>query len=219
MKTWQVAQATLMVSGLGLVLVGCGGHSAPAAISAIKVCDGHITSVGAKSVEFLTGATKFAPKPGDSSEASYPKAASALVDGYVETGNSDSVPKPACSIADLKGGSPELSVGFRTETGGASGGPVSDTLKKYDVGRGAFIGSGRSYLYFACVSSKFHGSTKSSPAIVVGELTNNAQGQGRYKPKGDAEKVSEANLAVLNSLSLSMAKELGCADAGGLSSD
>lgn len=217
-NVWSAARAGILLSGLGVVLVGCGSDGSDAAktIPASEVCHGHISSEGAASAEFLTGTKKFSPTGNHMSEVSLKKAAAALSDGYMGAGGGDPVPKRACEITTLKGPSSGLSIRFVTTTDGALDGPVADTLKKYDVGRGAFVGVPRGYLYFDCVSPKFYGSTQEKPVVVQGDISNNLDGQGRYKQKGGPEKIREANLTVLHSLSLSMAKELRCADNGGL---
>ncbi|WP_329457630.1 hypothetical protein [Streptomyces sp. NBC_01497] len=221
MNRWQMARAAFLVCGLAAGLVGCGGGGDEAAktIPATQVCDGRISSAGAASVEFLTGTKKFSPSGNDLSDVTLPKVAAALSNEWVPKEGGNPIPKPACAITTLKGGSAELSVGFSTTTSESADGPVADTLKKYDVGRRALVGVARAYLYFDCASPKFYGSTQQKPAVVLGQLTNNAEGQGRYHPKGGEEKVREANLTVLHSLSLVMAKELGCVGNAGLTSD
>lgn len=217
MNVWRVVRVGILVCGLGAVVLGCGGGGeTPKTISASEVCNGRVSSAAAKSVEFLTGTEEFSPIGNNNSDVTLPKAADALSAGYVPGGGGDPTPKPACWIVNPKGGSADLSVAFGTTTAKAADGPAADTLTKYDVGRAAFVGIARSYLYFDCVSSKLYGSTREQPAVVLGELTNNAEGKGRYQPKGGPEKVREANLTVLHSLSLGMAKELGCAGNGGL---
>lgn len=213
----RVVRAGALACGLGAVLLGCGdGDDAPETISATEVCNGRISSVAAKSVEFLTGTKELSPIGNNNSDVTLPKAADALSVGYTPGRGGDPIPKPACRIVNPKGGSADLSVAFVTAPAKSTYGPAADTLTKYDVGHEALVGIARSYLYFDCVSSKFYGSTQEKPAVVLGELTNNAEGKGRYQPKGRPEKVREANLTVLHSLSLGMAKELGCAGNGGL---
>ncbi|MEW2548374.1 hypothetical protein AB0910_21840 [Streptomyces sp. NPDC047002] len=218
MSVWRATRAGILACALGAVLVGCGsgGDDGTKTVSASEVCNGRLSSSGAAAVEFLTGTKEFSPSGNDPSGVTLPKAAASLSDEYEEDGKSNPIPKPACAVTTPKGGSAELSAGFRTTTAETADGPVADTLKKYEVGRSALVGIARAYLYFDCVSPELHGSTREKPAVVLGELTNNAEGQGRYKPEGGPEKVREANLTVLHSLSLDMAKELGCAENGGL---
>lgn len=217
MNVWRVVRVGILVCGLGTAVLGCGGGGdEPKTISATEVCDGRVSSAAAESVEFLTGTKELSPSGNNHSDVTLPEAAAALADGYVPGGGGDPVPKPACWVVNPKGGSADLSVAFGTTTAKAADGPAADTLTKYDVGRAAFAGVARTYLYFDCVSSKLPGSTREQPAVVRGELTNDAEGKGRYQPKGGPEKVGEANLTVLHSLSLGMAKELGCAGNGGL---
>ncbi|MEW2548379.1 hypothetical protein AB0910_21865 [Streptomyces sp. NPDC047002] len=170
-------------------------------------------------MEDLTGAERFSPVGGGRSGATFAKAAASLSDGYTSDGRGDPIAKPACAVATPDGGGPELTVGFRTTAAGSVDGSVDDRLTRYGVGRGAYVGLAHAYVYFDCASATFYGSTREKPAVVLGELADYAQGPGRDAPKGGAEKVREANLTVLHSLSLAMAEELGCAGDGGLGAE
>lgn len=222
MRGRRAVRVAAVAFGIGAVVVGCGGDGGgggdkpaqPRTIAAGAACRGAVSPRAAKAVEFLTGVTRFAPDaPGDDPA----RAASALADTYVPGTASDSA-EQVCSIDDpTQVGNSYLSIDLRFGSVDESNGVgASADLVRYAVGRSAFTKPGFADLYFNCVSDKLPGSTKGKPAIVAAALQTGPTVRGKYRPKSAAKALGEANLTVVNSVALKVARQLGCADNGGL---
>ncbi|MET9350418.1 hypothetical protein [Streptomyces termitum] len=82
-------------------------------------------------------------------------------------------------------------------------------LHPYDMGVEARSGPDRAYIFFTCVSPRLEGSDK-SPARIKGMLTH------RWSELPDTVPVREANLTILHSVVLAVARKLGCENDAGL---
>ncbi|MEE1752257.1 hypothetical protein [Streptomyces sp. SP18CS02] len=82
------------------------------------------------------------------------------------------------------------------------GGRHAAGLHAYPMGKEALAGAKRASLYFECVSPELKGSS-SRPARILGSLSY-------WKPPQDSPATRDANLTVLHSVSLAVAKELKC---------
>ncbi|MFJ4774792.1 hypothetical protein [Streptomyces sp. NPDC088762] len=206
----------LAVAVVGAVLLaGCSGDgdgpSGPAELSGAQVCpEGMLAPDAVRGIEKLTGATLFAqPEEGDSAGVRW--VAGVLSRGYAKIGAS--LGGQACKATPLdEKNRRKVSVSFEIESELQRTGENSESGKghywEYDLGRNALAVSRQARLYFDCASSRLAGPDK---AVPVEASVNVSEGS-----KGDEPELREANLAIVHSAALAMAKELGCKNNGGL---
>lgn len=87
----------------------------------------------------------------------------------------------------------------------------SSSLHAYPVGKGALSGAEDAELYFECTSPELKGSLE-RPARILGHLSY-------WKAPEDTRATHDANLTVLHSISLAVAKELKCENDADLPSE
>lgn len=200
------------------VLVSCSGgekNKAPDRqskdlVGAKEICDGIFSPTAVRALQTIAGVKEFQPSNvGDGLEGSVKE----IVEEYDPSGVS-----PRAHDVDLclvykptSGGISDIEITFSlSDAKEAARGGEDPSFVKFPVGLKALAHAKVSVLYTECVSSKMPGS-ESSPAVLRGELRN------RNEPEGSAERLREANLTVLNSAALRLAKELGCEKNAGLS--
>ncbi|MFD4241565.1 hypothetical protein ACFWP3_08220 [Streptomyces sp. NPDC058525] len=183
----------------------------PTELSAAEVCPEEILAPDAvRGLEKVSGATVFAPpKSGESAGIAW--VADVLAQGYAKAGGS--LGGQACKATPLDDQNRRrVSVGFEIQSDLERTGENSESGKghywEYDLGRNALAISNQAKLFFDCASTRLAGLDKAVP--VAGSVTV-SDGS-----KGDEPELREANLAIVHSASLAMAKELGCKDNGGL---
>ncbi|PJE96826.1 hypothetical protein CUT44_16055 [Streptomyces carminius] len=79
----------------------------------------------------------------------------------------------------------------------------------YPMGRRTLSAEDKAVVYFECAGSEMNSSTD-SPALIKSELRH------RYDPAVKGQEAKEANMTVLHSAALAVARELKCEDDGGL---
>ncbi|MEU2430513.1 hypothetical protein ABZ611_13575 [Streptomyces sp. NPDC007861] len=87
----------------------------------------------------------------------------------------------------------------------------SASLHAYSMGKGALSGAEDAELYFECTSPELKGSAE-RPARILGHLSY-------WKAPEDTRATHDANLTVLHSISLAVAKELKCENNADLPSE
>jgi hypothetical protein len=225
---WRSA-VLVLVFGLGAATAGCtdgdgqgrAHASEPSgAVAAGKLCRGSLSSEAAKAVEYLTNAKSFVP---DATHNDPAAAVSALAADYVPGKATDSAlfkkSGRACSV-DPSDGSPET---LAVDLAFVRASDMQDSASR--VGGAYRVGNNTAYsypsvsdLYFPCSSPRLEGSA-AKPPIVRAELVADPYAVLPRKPKSETEKVRRENLVVLNSVALAGARDLHCADDGGLRSE
>ncbi|MCF3182062.1 hypothetical protein IPZ70_19245 [Streptomyces polychromogenes] len=137
--------------------------------------------------------------------------ADVLVRGYAKAGGS--LGGEACRAVPVDGGGRrQLSLGFAIESEVQRSGEHSESGQghywEYDLGRNALAISRQAKLFFDCASVRLAGLGRPVPVRAVVDVSDGLD--------GDQPALREANLAVVHSASLAMARELGCEDHGNL---
>ncbi|MBT2480985.1 hypothetical protein [Streptomyces sp. ISL-94] len=197
------------------LLVGCGGDddepSGPAELSAAEVCPGGMLGPDAvRGLEKVTEATVFAP-PENGENPGVTWVAGVLARGYAKAGGS--LGGQACRATPLdEKNRRKVSVTFEIQSELQRTGENSESGKghywEYDLGRNALAISRQAQLFFDCASSKLAGPDKAVPVAASVSVANGSE--------ANELELREANLAIVHSAALAMAKELGCKDNGGL---
>ncbi|MEV6165987.1 hypothetical protein AB0L71_29560 [Streptomyces sp. NPDC052052] len=200
---------------LGLAgLVGCSGEpesvTKEKTVAAAGLCGGAVSADAAKALQLISGAEKFEPTGKDSTTVN---AVQKLIDNFSPLSEKPSmVPEDLCRIyPGDESNHEEIRIQFHLVYGklAETGGDLASGLRAFRMGEKASAGSDRSFLQFACTSDKLTGSSE-SPAHVEVLISQ------RKAPEGDTEELRSAQAALVHSVSLSMARESGCADDGGL---
>ncbi|MFI8502448.1 hypothetical protein ACIGFK_28680 [Streptomyces sp. NPDC085524] len=198
-----------------VLLAGCSGDGAepsgPTELTAAQVCPGGMLGPDAvRGLEKVTGATVFAP-PENGESKGVPGVADLLVAGYAKAGAS--LGGPVCKATPLDDKNRrKASVSFEIQSDLQRTGEHSESGQgrywEYDLGRNALAISRQAMLFFDCASTRLGGLEKVVPVAASVSVSEGS--------KGDEPELREANLAIVHSAALAMAKELGCKDNGGL---
>ncbi|MFE7370301.1 hypothetical protein [Streptomyces anulatus] len=200
----------VVVAGLlAFAAVGCSGDGKAGATGerpteAIDLCGGEAVSAeAAESLEVITGSSRFDESDEDSTVVHAAKQLSQEFTSSV-TGDGDICMVFAVDAAQ----SDRLEVTWEL----ASGPPQGEPAPKFTVlpmGERTLTASDAAVVQFACRSAKLPGSTPAQVKIGVERWSPE-------EPEGDPEKLKDAYATVAHSVSLAMAKELGCENNGGL---
>lgn len=200
--------------------VGCGGDGddpAKAAreqsVAPERLCGGAAVSAGAgKALKAITGSSRFEASAEKSTVAHAAEEVVGIVSGRI--------PEPVGNKGDVcriytPVGTPgyELRVTWRlsNEATGADTKPPSG-FTRLEIGEWAAAAHDEAYVRFICRSQKLPGSVQ-NPAYV--EMDVERMGMPK-EPEGDVEALKRAYATVAHSVSLAMAKQLGCEGDGGL---
>ncbi|WP_406344300.1 hypothetical protein [Streptomyces sp. NBC_00648] len=198
-----------------LALVACGGDtdagggSKQKFLGASELCEGAFSAEGAAALRTVTGAELFYPSPEGEGVST---AAADLEHDFLRRAPF-SPEHRLCSVY-RKGGNDFTDASlsfFLAEKYELDTSDLAADQHPYAMGKLASAGLKRSYLLFECVSPGLPGSAK-SPALIGGEISD------RHPPEKGSRLLWEASLTALHSAALALAKELGCARDGGLSS-
>ncbi|WP_338137688.1 hypothetical protein [Streptomyces anulatus] len=200
----------MVVAGLlAFAAVGCSGDGKAGATGerpteAIDLCGGEAVSAeAAESLKVITGSSRFDESDEDSTVVHAAKQLSQEFTSSV-TGDGDICMVFAVDAAQ----SDRLEVTWEL----ASGPPQGEPAPKFTVlpmGERTLTASDAAVVQFACRSAKLPGSTPAQVKIGVERWSPE-------EPEGDPEKLKDAYATVAHSVSLAMAKELGCENNGGL---
>nr|WP_203621509.1 hypothetical protein [Streptomyces anulatus] len=194
---------------LAFAAVGCSGDGKAGATGerpteAIDLCGGEAVSAeAAESLKVITGSSRFDESDEDSTVVHAAKQLSQEFTSSV-TGDGDICMVFAVDAAQ----SDRLEVTWEL----ASGPPQGEPAPKFTVlpmGERTLTASDAAVVQFACRSAKLPGSTPAQVKIGVERWSPE-------EPEGDPEKLKDAYATVAHSVSLAMAKELGCENNGGL---
>ncbi|MFJ6939478.1 hypothetical protein [Streptomyces sp. NPDC101132] len=216
-------KARLGIALMALVAAGCGtsdeGAPEPSraqSFSAMQVCGGSVVlPSSAKALERLTGATSFEPGQAKQ-ELGIPAAAQVLEDAYKAGYKVRDMPGAHCVI---RGEVPSADLDYTVKldfTAYSEKADLPDYAKgRLDHGKGTLTSlyGSRTSISFDCVSSRV-GSTAAIPLRVNGRITSE-DGTTSSEPPTAAED----RMLILHTASLSLAKELGCRNNGGLPDD
>ncbi|MBQ1108042.1 MULTISPECIES: hypothetical protein [unclassified Streptomyces] len=202
--------AVAVVGSIALGAVGCAGgdDKAPKAggefVAGTLLCGGEAVSTeAAESLKVITGASRFEESDEDSTVEHAAKQLSQEFTSSV-TGDGD-----ICQVFAIDAvQSDRLEVTWEL-TGGPPEGEPAPKFTVLRMGERALAAPDAGVVQFACRNEKLLGS---QPAHVD-------VGVERWSPKepeGDPEKLKDAYATVAHSVSLAMAKELGCENNGGL---
>ncbi|MFH7599545.1 hypothetical protein WDV06_31255 [Streptomyces racemochromogenes] len=163
-----------------------------------------------RGIEKVTGATRFQP-PEDGRAPGVAWVADVLVRGYAKA--EASLGGEVCQAVPVDGkGRHRLTLGFAIESETQRTGEHSESggghYWEYDLGRNALALSRQAKLFFDCASVRLAGLGRPVPVMAVVSVSGGSD--------GDEPELREANLAVIHSASLAMARELGCTGGGGL---
>ncbi|MEU0101145.1 hypothetical protein [Streptomyces sp. NPDC006267] len=204
-----VLVAVTVVGSMALGAVGCtGGDEAPKEdakfVAGTLLCGGTAVSAeAAESLKVITGSSRF-EKSGEKSTVAH--AAKMLSQKFTSsiTGDGDICQVFAVGAAQ----SDRLEVTWEL-TGSP---PESEPAPKFTVlrmGERALTAADVGIVQFACRSEKVLGSLPAHVDVGVERWSPK-------EPEGDPEKLKDAYATVAHSVSLAMAKELGCENNGGL---
>ncbi|WP_081235713.1 hypothetical protein [Streptomyces viridosporus] len=202
--------ATAVAGLLCLGATGCGGdgdeEAADKAVAGTQLCGGDAVSAQAsKALKVITGSSRFGTTAEKSTVA---RAATDLVEAFpIATGGRDDV----CRIYTADG-TPDFAI--RVTWGLVDGPPTGTPAPDFTVlkmGERTLAAANRASVRFACRSDRFPNSTNAAHVAIGVERW----GMPR-EPEGDVEALKDAYATVAHSVSLAMAKELGCEKNGGL---
>ncbi|PWJ04626.1 hypothetical protein DKG34_27085 [Streptomyces sp. NWU49] len=202
--------ATAVAGLLCLGATGCGGdgdeEAADKAVAGTQLCGGDAVSAQAsKALKVITGSSRFGTTAEKSTVA---RAATDLVEAFpVATGGRDDV----CRIYTADG---TADFAIRVTWGLVDGSPTGTPAPDFTVlkmGERTLAAANRASVRFACRSDRFPNSTNAAHVAIGVERW----GMPR-EPEGDVEALKDAYATVAHSVSLAMAKELGCEKNGGL---
>ncbi|MFI8101796.1 hypothetical protein [Streptomyces sp. NPDC086023] len=216
-------KAALGIVLMALVAAGCGtsdeGAPEPSraqSFSATQVCGGSVVlPSSAKALERLTGATSFVPGK-EKQELGVPATAKVLEEAYKAGRGIYDMPGADCVIRGDSTSTP-LNSTVKLRFDAYSEKADLDDYRKHRLEHGkgtmtSLYGS-RTSISFDCVSSRV-GSTQDIPLRVNGRITSAASTASPEPPTA-----AEDRMLILHTASLSLAKELGCRDNGGLPDD
>lgn len=203
--------AVAMAGSLFLGATGCGGDEDPAAKAADKavagtqLCGGNAVSAdAAKALKVITGESRL---EASAKKYSIAKAASALREKFI----TESVGTGDICRVFTPVGTPEIQL--RITWNLAHGGPAGDMGPEYTelkMGESAWTMADKALIEFACRSDKLAGT---NPAHISVEVMR----WGMPKDIDDESgALKDAYATVAHSISVAMAKEMGCAENGGL---
>ncbi|QNP63410.1 hypothetical protein [Streptomyces genisteinicus] len=202
----------VLAGSLALTLAACGGDDdggekeADASVAATALCGGKAVSArAAEALATITGADRFEASGTTSTVAN---AAAGITDEGVSTTVGDG------DICRIYPTAPDASVDeLRVEwrmTSGAPKGPFADEFTLLPMGEATGAAPDQAFVAFACEGGDLPGDTPRHLQAEVG------RGGMPVPPDGDEQKLREAYATVAHSFAVSLAKELGCRDAGGL---
>ncbi|WP_368073322.1 hypothetical protein [Streptomyces griseus] len=174
-------------------------------VPATELCGGHAVSAAAgKGLETITGSPRF---EASGKEYTVARAAQALSESFTSSadGRGD-----VCRIYTPVGTADfELRITWRL-SGSAPGGAAAPKFTALKMGEGAGTAPDGAFVGFACSSRELTGPTPAHIGIEV------ERGGMPEEPEGDTARLKDAYATVAHSVSLAMAKQLGCEDDGGL---
>ncbi|MCX5390981.1 hypothetical protein [Streptomyces sp. NBC_00094] len=201
---------TSVTAGLALcvLLTACtGGEEEPPRVTAAQQCDGTLSQGAAEGLETVLGTKTFNP----AGSGGLRRAVEQLEEDQAKGERRTSHPS-MCEVQDADGRRGlDVQFGLYDESD-LFGKTRSAGLYAYDMGREARAGSKRAYLFLECVSPRLKGSQE-RPARIRGTVE-----VGPPFPQ-DTAAVREANLTVLHSVGLAVARELGCEGDAGLTGE
>ncbi|MEV7655237.1 hypothetical protein AB0O39_13800 [Streptomyces anulatus] len=200
--------AVAVAGSLALGVVGCSGGGGAKendkAVGAAQLCGGTALSAdAAEGVEVITGSSRFdAPDEG----STVARAASSLSEAFTSPAADDG---DICMVFAVGAAQRDrLEVTWELVDGPPEGEPASK-FTVLPMGERALAAPDAGVVQFACRNEKLLGS---QPAhIDVG-----VERWSPEEPEGDPEKLKDAYATVAHSVSLAMARELGCENNGGL---
>lgn len=198
-----------VVSGLVacILLTACGGAEEPEKqrVTAAQQCDDTLSPHAARALETVLGTKRFdqAPKGG------LDRVVAQLTEDYGQ-GGLRSRSRPLCRAGGAESGMDRVDILFaRYDDSDLIGEAQPVGLHPYEMGREAFSGPKKAYLFVTCASPRLKGSSE-QPARIRGAL----RFSGSRLP--DTPAVREANLTILHSVTLAVVKKLGCRNNAGL---
>ncbi|MFE7397399.1 hypothetical protein [Streptomyces sp. NPDC057557] len=195
-------------------LVGCSEEPEPTPkekpVAAAGLCGGAVSADATKALQLISGSEEFEPTGKGSTTAS---AAQKVIDNFSPLSENPSMtPEDLCRIypAD-ESNREEIRIQFHLLYGKSAkpDGDMASGQRAFRMGEEASAGTDRSFLQFACTSDKLSGSAE-SPAHVEVVISQ------QKVPEGDTEELRSAQATLVHSVSLAMARQLNCADDGGL---
>ncbi|MGV9624532.1 hypothetical protein [Streptomyces tendae] len=204
----------LSVAVAGSLLVGaagCGGGGNEdgaqddyKVVAGTQLCGGNAMSAAAsKALKVITGSTRF---EASAEEYTVKQAAADLVDDYPLSTETNDV----CRIYTPRD-TPDFDL--RITWNLEDGPPTSDSAPEFTelkMGELAVTATDKAYVFFACQSDKLGSSPDVHIVIGVQHWAMHTE------PEGDIKALKDAYATVTHSVSLAMAKELGCENNGGL---
>ncbi|WP_308460984.1 hypothetical protein [Streptomyces finlayi] len=206
-----------MAASLLVGAVGCGGgdEGAKAAdekpVAAEKLCGGAVSTEARKALEVITGSTRF-EKTDETSTVAH--AAEEMIGVFSPLSNGSSggngdvcrIYTPAGTTGD------ELRVTWHLSLRDPGNEKPAPKFTPLDMGEGAGAAPDEAFVGLACRGEKLPGSAQNPGHIRIG-----VQRMGMPKEaEGDIEALTRAYATVTHSVSLAVAKQLGCEGEAGL---
>ncbi|MGW0927937.1 hypothetical protein [Streptomyces sp. NPDC002644] len=205
------ARGTIVTAALaGLLLLGVtacaeGGDSTAKekAVAGTELCGGNALSAKAsRALKVMMGTSRFeASAEGYSVE----QAAAVLAEAWPSTEWNEDI----CRVYTPDAPGFELRITWSLVDGPPTGTPARK-FTQLQMGERAGTAANKAYVQFACRSDRFVDAAAEAHIVVDVEHRTSRE------PEGDIEALKDAYATVAHSVSLAMAKELGCAKNGGL---
>ncbi|MFJ3158738.1 hypothetical protein [Streptomyces kanasensis] len=195
--------AALLV--LGLLSGTCddaeSGEAEKRLVTSGEVCEGIFRGEAAEVLEQTAATREFFPFGHGSGIT---ETAEFIRRSYVPGGvaPASSVSEDLCLVYRSESTMPDIEISFSLGEGRGGADDEVD-LVRYELGRKALAGTGKSLLYSECVSRKLDGSSE-HPALLRGQLTRD------FRSPTPAEETREANLRLLAAATRALAKSLQC---------
>lgn len=213
-RTGNAAGTVCMALALALGATACGGNSGDSGkrefVAAEELCEGAFPPAAARALETVTGEKQFNQNSTGEGVSGTAEALSEEFRSYYGADGSPWDDHDFCRVHTEKSASrPDVWISFEILDSDRLDGDA-DTSPEFDVypmGRTALSGERRALVFFECASSGMN--SEESPALIMAVMHMwEAAVQGR--------KAKEANMTVLHSAALAVARELKCEDDGGL---
>ncbi|MGW0604352.1 hypothetical protein [Streptomyces sp. NPDC002640] len=200
--------AAVVAGFLFLGVTGCGGDDEDDApvyepVAGTDLCGGNALSAEASTaLKVITGTSRF---EASAEEYSVEQAAAILAEAWPSTEWDEDI----CRVYTPDAPGFELRITWSLVDGPPTGTPARK-FTQLPMGERAGAAANKAYVQFACQSDRF------VDAAAEAHIVIDVEHRTSREPEDDSEALREAYATVAHSVSLAMAKELGCEKDGGL---
>jgi hypothetical protein len=207
--TKALALALVAASGLSACHAGSSKKAQPDRASQSN-CSGSLDSAGVKAVANLLDTDDYTTS---SVHGGVDGAAKQIVSEYRAHGVTQGNKVGVCWIYGSQKDLSDITISFSFQGEVPHSDRVSSNFTAYKMGSLALANSRQAVIYMRCSSVKFASDGTRETLVLRGEAIN------RYEPDGASSALQKENLAVIHSVSVSVAGALGCEGDAGLPRD